>query len=297
MYWQGAIPGFEYNDDWWNKLYELFRTSFPDLPNGIARAAAKGVHWRAYSTPFVCFDGERPVSHVGVIEHRLLIHGVEHRFAGFHAVCTHPNYRRRGLTRKTLEQAIMWAETWTPWAKLSTSKPEVYHSNDFLVIPTHQLRTESRASITTSWRPLRAGSDPHDFALLDRLCQTRRPLSNAIINQDPGWLLQINLALQDRMDSAFRYIPEHDALVALRTLDSTCVIEEVLAPHDIPIEVIMGVADANPLNFSWRIPIDRMKKLDTSCHDEPTPPEDGVLMIRGHWPGPATLTLGPFWEH
>jgi hypothetical protein len=67
MSYFGGAPGVSYSADWWAKVYALFETSFPGLPAGVERAAAVGVPWPSVTTPFVWFDGEEAVSHVGVL--------------------------------------------------------------------------------------------------------------------------------------------------------------------------------------------------------------------------------------
>jgi hypothetical protein len=72
---------------------------FPGVRQTAKNAAALGASWESASTPFLCFEQGRAVSHVGVIELSLVLLGHIARVGAVHGVATHPDFRRRVVRR------------------------------------------------------------------------------------------------------------------------------------------------------------------------------------------------------
>ena len=81
------------------RLATLFGRVWRSLPPAAERAGALGFRWTDVSTPFVRWDGDRAIAHVGVIEVPLLLGGRRVRVGSIHAVCTDPDLRGRGHGR------------------------------------------------------------------------------------------------------------------------------------------------------------------------------------------------------
>lgn len=90
-------------------IYELLDTSFHELSPRIMLAERLGARWPEVSTPFVVFDGDVAVTHVGVLAAPMVIAGRPRIVAGVHAVCTRPGYRGRGFSRHVMEEALEYA--------------------------------------------------------------------------------------------------------------------------------------------------------------------------------------------
>ena len=142
MSYFGGAPGVSYSADWWAKVYALFETSFPGLPAGVERAAAVGVPWPSVTTPFVWFDGEEAVSHVGVLMQPMRLNGEDRLVAGIHAVCTRPSHRGRCLARRLLAGAWAFAVAPTPLRELSTDRPPYYTDHAIPLPPAPLRRTD-----------------------------------------------------------------------------------------------------------------------------------------------------------
>jgi len=79
-------------------------TAFPGIGAHVEAAGALGLDWGEVSTPFVKIVGGEVVSHVGVLSLPLVIEGRAVTAAGIHAVCTHPDHRRRGHYRAVMNE-------------------------------------------------------------------------------------------------------------------------------------------------------------------------------------------------
>ncbi|MBK9647816.1 MAG: GNAT family N-acetyltransferase [Deltaproteobacteria bacterium] len=123
----GGAPGVSYSPDWWAKVYALFETSFPGLPAGVERAGAVGVPWPSVTTPFVGFDGDEAVSHVGVLMQPMRLNGEDRLVAGIHAVCTRPSHRGRGLARRLLAGGLRLRRPAHPAQRAEHGRPADLH--------------------------------------------------------------------------------------------------------------------------------------------------------------------------
>ncbi|MCA9537474.1 MAG: GNAT family N-acetyltransferase, partial [Myxococcales bacterium] len=284
-------PGAAYAADWWQQVYGLYETSFPGLSARIALAERVGARWPEMTTPFVAFDGSRPVAHVGVIRHAMTLGGAKQVVAGVHGVCTDPAYRRRGLIRAVLAEAMAWAETWTTIAELHTDDPPVYRSNGFAEVPTWRFFSDARP-MPTATRALDPLGDPADAALLRALLASRTPPSWVCACDDAGPMVLVDAAICGALtNGGLRWLPEHAAIVAVTRHGDDRVIADVIAETLPPIGVIRG-AVAEDLPFSF--PLDR---LDANARAVEAPSHIGVFMVRGRWPVTEPFGISPLWEH
>jgi len=288
----GGRPGAAWDRGWWEPVQALFELCFPGLPAGIRRAARAGARWEEVSTPFVLVDAGRPLCHVGVLVHPMVLGGRAVEVAGLHAVCTHPDHRRRGLVRTTLEAALAWVDGRSPIAKLHTDLPEVYAGHGFRPVPTWRFRVASRPDPGVARRLLHPSRSPADAALLADMLARREPVSFRCSTADPGWMVTIVAALGDRLDSSLWHLPDHEAIVAIDRQGDTALVLDVIAPRLPPVGAILAVAPGPAL---WTFPPDR---LDPTAHPVQASPAVGTLMVRGSWPGQlAPIGLSPLWEH
>jgi GNAT superfamily N-acetyltransferase len=167
------------NPDLLRQIFELLDLAFPGLSLSVQERAARplGCHWEEVSTPFVYWDGERPVSHVGVLEIPMVLEGREVRVGGVHAVCTHPDFRGRGLYKTLMAEVMSWCEDRYQTLVLTTSQSFLYEPFGFRVMP------ECRFTGLLAGVPEGQGVRQFDFgrardvALLRRVLSARAPVS------------------------------------------------------------------------------------------------------------------------
>ena len=294
MTYFGGAPGVSYSADWWAKVYALFETSFPGLPAGVERAAAVGVPWPSVTTPFVWFDGEEAVSHVGVLMQPMRLNGEDRLVAGIHAVCTRPSHRGRGLARRLLAEACAFADAHTPLSELSTDDPPIYTGHGFRVTPTYRFVASRAAPAAVEVRPLRPASVSADLRLLQDLLRRRAPASSRWGTREPGWLVLTDAALSRRLDAVFAWLPQHDAVIAWEAVGEDQHILDVIAAQLPPKEAVLGALPPARGRVLWSFCPDL---LDPEAQPEALPATSGAFMTRGPWPKLDPFGVSPLWEH
>ena len=169
------------------RLFDLLETVFPEVSQAAATGRALGAPWESASTPFIRFHDDTAITHVGVVEIPLQLLGQTVTVGGIHAVCTHPQFRRRGYYRQVMEEVLEYCDRRYATLVLTTMQPEFYEPFGFRVVKEHAFITKCNSTgSTASWRSLNT-SDPKDIKLLHRLLETRAPVSNivGVINEKP----------------------------------------------------------------------------------------------------------------
>ena len=115
------------------RLAALFGRVWRTLPAAAERAGALGFRWADVSTPFVRWDGDRAIAHVGVIEVPLVLEGQRVSVGSVHAVCTDPGLRGRGHCRALLEEALAFCDARYETVMLTTLIPDLYARSESVV--------------------------------------------------------------------------------------------------------------------------------------------------------------------
>jgi len=162
------------------RLLALLGRAWPAIPAAVARADALGFSWAAVSTPFVRYEGDRAVAHVGVIELSLVIGGRPRTVGSIHAVCTDSDRRGRGHARALMDAALAHCRLRYGTLVLTTLIPEFYaRHHGFRAVPEHAF--VRRLPLTTPGAGGRRLSDTAaDARLLARLLAQRAPVSERL---------------------------------------------------------------------------------------------------------------------
>jgi GNAT superfamily N-acetyltransferase len=196
------------------EVYGLFEAIWPGLSGRIALAERAGAEpWHRISTPFVAYDGDQPVAHVGVIAIPLMLAGAPLLVAGIHAVGTHPAHRRRGYARRLLEKAVTYCEDRFASAQLTTELPDVFRGAGFRVVPQTRFEVAPSPRRSPGFRPL-AMDSAGDRLLLDRLLRRRQPISRRLSSLDPGWLFVTDEVLATGSFTRLYYAADLDLVAA-----------------------------------------------------------------------------------
>lgn len=265
-------------------LLDLIDACFPGLPAGIDRARELGFDWARVTWPFVArVDGEI-IAHTGVLLHRVLLDGEVQEVAGIHAVATHPAFRRRGLARQTLQEAMAWVDERFQTAKLGTDVPPVYAPHGFEPVVPHTFAVDHEGG--------EARGRPATPDELWSRCDGRDPVSHRFASLDPGWLVGIDLAIQRRTPADLHLLEPLDAVVDWN-VDANGVLHlhDVFAPTLPPLADLLALA---PAHAGVRIAFcpDRL-----APDARPVPQNDGVWMVRGRWPLSGPIGMGRLMEH
>lgn len=161
-------------------LLDLIDTVFPGLGQVAENARALGAPWEAASTPFVIREGERVLSHVGVIELSLIVLGQPTTMGSVHGVATHPDYRHRGYFRQLIEEALQYCAPRYATQILTTEHPEYFEPFGFRVVQEYGFTARIQSTGHKDGLRLLNLHDTQDIALLHRLLATRTPVSQVV---------------------------------------------------------------------------------------------------------------------
>lgn len=283
---QGCRPGGphpDYRDPIRRRsLLALLDDGFPGLSQRIAVADAAGFPWDAVTEPFVTWEGDEAVAHVGVLEHRVVLAGELHLTAGVHAVVTRHDRRHRGLARTLLDEALAWSDPRYAIAKLGTDVPAVYARHGFRPFLLHKFRVDHRGG---EGRGVPLDADGQRSFV--RRCLTREPVSHRYASLDPGWLVGIDLALQRRSLAQLTWIASLDAVVDWTLRGKVLAVHDIFAPALPPLADLLAHAPAHEAVELYCCP-DRLAPEATAVPI----PEAGVWMARGAWPIDHRLPIG-----
>jgi GNAT superfamily N-acetyltransferase len=192
------------------QVFALLDVVFPGVPQVAQNARALGVSWESVSTPFVHIDGDRVISHVGVIEIPLVLHGKIVHAGSIHAVATHPSSRRRGYYGQLMEEILQHCAPRYKTLILTTEHPEYFQPFGFRYIQEHLFTVKPRRTGGRNGMRLMNMREANDIALLHRLLATREPVSNVV-----GVVQEKGIFCFNEGSRPLHYVPDLDVMVCL----------------------------------------------------------------------------------
>lgn len=282
---QGGVHGGRLTPGEWAAIDALYDRVWPTMPARLRHAERLGARWAEHTTPFTWFEHGRALATAGVLCHPVRLAGDDVAIAGFHAVCTDPDARGRGLCRAVMRAAVDWAEPRYPLMKLSTATPEVYRSAGFAVRPTYRFAPAPTPGAPVAMRRLNL-DDPDDLALVRDRLATRAVASDVFGTRDPGWLSIIDAAIARVTSSWFYELPELDAVLVADRTDDGWRVDDLIA-RELPARLpALGAPVTLQLTPDRLAPDARLL---------PEPIEE--LMVRGPWPDLPPFAVPALWEH
>ncbi len=226
----------------------LLDRSFPTIVPWLESAKALGSDFFQVSTPFLRFEGDRLVAHLGVIDIPLMVNGHEMVVSDLHAICTHPDFQGRGYSRAVMEEALEWCAARGAATVLFTGRPFLYERYGFRAV------RESRFVARGAWPasgpktiPLRALNlhQPDDLAILHRLLAERAPVSRRL-----GVIHERAAFLFNAVHQPLYYAEGSDFVVATETEETILRFYDVVAKRMPTLAEIMAHVET---------PIDRVE--------------------------------------
>jgi ribosomal protein S18 acetylase RimI-like enzyme len=277
------------------RLAALLGRVWRSLPGAAARAAALGFPWTAVSTPFVRWQGDQAIAHVGVIELPLVMDGRRVRVGSIHAVCTDPAARGQGHCRALMEEALAFCDTRYETVVLTTLIPDLYVKFGFRPLREHgfvrPLPAAAFGRAIDVVRPLSAAASD-DVRLLRRLLAERAPVSRRLGSREDGTVLVVALLLTWGDFSRVHHHATLDVITVHEVRDRTLVLYDVVGPMLPALEQLTEGIDADRV-----IVLFPPERLGDGFHPEPWDAadaqrlgvDDTVLMARGPF-----VQTGPF---
>ncbi|WP_460202662.1 GNAT family N-acetyltransferase [Scytonema sp. NUACC21] len=165
-----------------NQLFNLLEVVFPGY--GISDAAEHGrklgASWESASTPFMLFQDDIAVTHVGVLEIPMQLMGKYEIVGGVHGVATHPDFRRQGYYRQVMEEVLDYCYRRYNTLILTTSQPEIYEPFGFRYVTEHMFIAQCNTTGGHNGFRLLDTCNSNDVQLLNRLLEKREPVSHIL---------------------------------------------------------------------------------------------------------------------
>ncbi len=226
-----------------DRVFELLEIAFPGVSRGRRQGAAFGVPWEAASTPFVVREGDRVLSHVGLLRLPLWVMGRDQVVGGVHGVATDPNHRRRGLFRGLIEELIAFAAPSFETLVLTTLHPEYFEGFGFRVIPEWIGRGRPGPTEPIGSRGLDL-TNAADLALVHSLIDRRTPVSDRLgVRDEKACWGFVEFA------TAIRYAEALDAAVVAERRGATLRVYDAIAARMPSLDEIVGI---------WGEPLDEV---------------------------------------
>jgi GNAT superfamily N-acetyltransferase len=207
------------------RLFALLDVVFPGVSQIAQNAAALGASWESVSTPFVYMNEGRMISHVGVIEIPLVLHGQIVHVGSIHAVATHPDYRRRGYYSQVMKEALQHCEPRYETLVLTTEHPEYFQPFGFRSVQEHLFTVKPRETRGRNGMRLMNVQDANDIALLHRLLETREPVSSVV-----GVVQEKAVFCFNEGSRPLRYVPDLDVMVCLAVEGTQLKLFDIVGP-------------------------------------------------------------------
>jgi GNAT superfamily N-acetyltransferase len=259
------------------KLFNLLEIVFPGA--GITfhaeQASKLGVRWEDASIPFARFheDGSL-ITHVGVLEIPMRLMGENVIAGGVHAVCTHPDFRRRGYYREIMNEVLDYCDKRYETLILTTSNPEFYHPFGFRFVQEHSFIASVNSSGGVNGIRLLDINNIGDVNLLHRLLETRTPVSNIL-----GVVNEKALFLVNEATIPMYYFPDLDTIACMSIENNELKLYDLVAPQIFPLqELIQRIPHTIKSCFIYFNP----ESLNTNVEALPEMLDgDSHLMVRG----------------
>ncbi len=258
------------------RVFELYEHAWPGM---TARAEGArgwgGVRWEV-STPFLFCDGDRVISHVGVLEINLVVAGRPMLVGGIHAVVTHPDHRYRGHSRALIEEALAWCEP-RYGTLLLTGEPALYDRYGFRSVPEHRFAGNHRGRGGSGLRPLDRASAA-DGELVLRLLDARAPVSERL-----GIVRDRAIFLFDTATWPLHYAEDLDALFAYTVKEGVLRLYDVVAKRMPALDAVVARIQEPFERVEVYFAPDAVGAEGLAPEPHPLGLDD-YLMIRGPWP-------------
>jgi len=218
-----------------DRVLGLLGETFPGFGESERVGRARGLRWEKCSTPFVVEDEGRVVAHVGVLEIPLVVGGREVLAGGVHAVATQRAYRRRGLCRALMNEALAHCDARYETVVLTAGHPAFYERHGFRVVPEHRFLCDSPPTAGhDGWRTLDLAASS-DLELLHTLLRDRAPVSSTL-----GVVRELPVFTFDTARATLSYFHDLDAVVWFTVKDATLRLHDVVAREIPPLHQILA---------------------------------------------------------
>ena len=277
-----------------DRVLALLDLVFGGMKQAVLDGVALGAPWDKTYTPFVRFEGDRAVAHVGVLELPMVLLGRDTTIAGIHAVCTHPEFRGRGYFREVMHEALDYCSSSFGAVTLFTGKTALYEPFGFRTVQEHVFRVRPSGHAGKPGFRLLNTAQAEDRRRLHDLLAARTPVSGVLGIRDRA-IFCVNEA-----NRPLYYADELEALVSMEVDGKQLRLFDVVSRESIPLVTILECMDRPFEEVVIHFSPDRLhpQARPEPCVLRSTPQAlggsfDSYLMVRGEFPPESRAFMFP----
>ncbi len=217
----------------------LISECFPE--SGIKATAKNAItyqaSWPEISTPFIHYINSQLVAHLGVLKYHLMIDGKPLNVAGIHGVCVKPTFRRQGIFKMLMREALDYINHHYDGSLLFTDEPHYYEPFGFRVVEENDFLIEDFQiiHISTDLRALNLES-PADLALMHRLLNKRSAVSMLL-----GICDEHVLFTYAALNTPVLYSEKHRLLISYTVDNQTLYLKDLVFTSPLRLETALSL--------------------------------------------------------
>lgn len=276
-----------------SSVLNLLEESFPGITANIARCERVGFPWK--SKPLLKEVKGEIVSHVGILDYPVLVHGQEVAMCALHAICTKEAHRGQGFASEIIQEALSWAKERSECMVLFTEIPKFYEKLSFRTL--QEQRFHLRCPHPKGSQPLFPLTSPQDDALFIRCFRERSAVSGCFWVQDKGQIASFNtlFATYPTYWSLY-YSPAFDGILSFIVKDKALHLFDIIARRLPTLDMILDHLPSAIDEIYFYFSPDLITH-STSCKplvcDNSMADFSGYLMVHGNWPEIRSFMITP----
>lgn len=268
-----------YSND--SRLYEaclsLLDTCFPGIKQLADTGKLYHAHWDQVSIPFVHYLKDELVGHLGLIPLHLIINNKTYTAAALHGICVKASFRRQGIFRELMHEAMAYIYHHYDFAFLFTDNASLYEpfgfkrkeENDFVLedIPTNpRVHTFRKLNLT----------HPTDLKLMQDLLAKRLPISEHF-----GIVQEQVIFTLDVLKRAIYYSDALNLLIVYYVKDEVLYLQDLVFIEPVELDIVLASIPDTYKKVVLQFCPDRFSQIKFSSVK--TMPED-FLMVSDSFP-------------
>lgn len=258
------------------RMFDLLDIVFPGIRDAATEIKNLGASWENASTPFIYFQNDIAISHVGVLEIPMYIMNQLTTVGGIHAVATHPEFRRQGYYRQVMAEVLNYCDKLYKTLVLTTPNPDFYTPFGFRQLPEYRFKTQVNSQGGSDGLRVLNVTNQQDLELLHRLLEKRSPVSHVlgVVNEKPVFCF-------NEGSRNLHYAEDLDLIICMNIENNTLHLFDVVATPIPSLKAILSriphIVDEVFIYFS-----PDLLDVETTVAF-PYQLEDTALMVRGEF--------------
>ena len=256
----------------YNECMLLMDSCFPGVKVMADKGKMHNAHWDKSSTPFIMRQNHEVIAHLGILPFEFIIQEKHYQGAALHGICTKQEFRRKGLFRQLMQEALEYVRQHFDFAFMFTDKPYLYEQFGFKAVKEYDFIYDytPQNNQNNKVRMLDL-DDSREWALLQSHYQNRIPLSKAV-----SIINETTVATLNALHMPVYYLEDYDVLVVYQMKDHILYVKDIIAIKPCDLNSILNCIGNDATKIILQFIPDRFLTLLFNPVEALT---DGCIMI------------------